>query len=206
LRSIAHMQQCVSMNASPSPIITAVEAVPQLVQILSGMASAERQKALSATMILLGDSFLDHHRKAVEASPTPELPSAEGISPKAAAWMLRNSLTMEQLEHVFSIDGGSVDVIAAKLPGDSKRQQTVQAYLLSGLSSYLKTGEPSFLDKDARDLCQKIGCYDSPNHSNSMKALGNFVHGSKDGGWKLTAPGLSETVKIIKLLTPSTND
>ncbi len=185
---------------------TAVEAVPQLVQLLSDLPASERQKALSAAMILLGDSLPEPSIHGGRSGPTPLAKSIDGISPKAASWMTRSGLSQEQLEHVFSIETDSVDVIAAKMPGNSKRHQTVQSYVICGLGSFLRTGETSFTDKDARELCQKIGCYDSPNHSNAMKALGNFVHGSKDAGWKLTAPGLTEAAKIVKELSPSTND
>ena len=54
------------------------------------------------------------------------------------------------------------------------------------------TGEATFADKDAREVCNKVGCYDSPNHSNYMKAFGNLTVGAKDTGWKLSNPGLLE--------------
>jgi hypothetical protein len=102
---------------------------------------------------------------------------------------------------VYSIDLDGIDVIASRMPGKSKRQQTVQAYVICGLRAFLQTGELGFTDKDARDVCNKVGCYDSPNHSNYIKALGNLVGGSKDSLWKLTNPGLGESAQIVRLLS-----
>ncbi len=103
--------------------------------------------------------------------------------------MSKYSVTEAQLEHVFSIDADSVDVIAAKLPGKSKRQQTVQAYLLCGLKSYLRTGEVTFSDKEAREICDKVGCYDIANHSNYLKAFGNLSAAVKTRAGDSQIPG-----------------
>src|SRR6185503_13827661 len=96
----------------------------------------------------------------------------EGISPKAATWMEKNQITQEMLDHTFSVDG-EVEVIASKMPGTSKRQQTVEAYIVTGLASYLATGSHEFTDDTARAVCKRVGCYDQPNHSNYLKAMGN---------------------------------
>lgn len=186
------------MSKTPKPGDT-VEAVRQLIATLTPLTADERRRAISAATILLGESggaaapFDEGHDHDVSA--------IEGIAPKASAWMKKNGLSRELLDHIFSIDGGEIDVIATKMPGSSKRQQTVEAYLMCGLRSFIQTGEVSFVDKDARALCQKVGCYDTPNHSNYLKALGNRVTGSKDAGWKLTNPGLSEAAHIVKQLT-----
>jgi hypothetical protein len=105
------------------------------------------------------------------------------------------------LDHIFSIDALGIDVIAAKMPGKSKRQQTIESYVISGLSSFIQAGEPSFSDKDARVLCQKIGCYDSPNHHNYTRGFGNLIVGSKEEGWRLTNPGLNRAAQIVRELT-----
>src|SRR5438477_5783057 len=187
------------MSKKSSGVTVAVEAVRQLVNTLTPLNADDRRRAISAATILLGDSggaatpFDDSHDE--DAGPI------DGISPKASGWMKKNGLTRELLDYVFSIDGGGIDVIATKMPGVSKRQQTVESYLMCGLRSFIQTGEVTFVDKDARSLCQKVGCYDPPNHSNYMRALGNRVTGSKDTGWKLTNPGLSEAAHIVKQLT-----
>jgi hypothetical protein len=185
---------------------TAVEALPKLVQLLSGLPALEREKAISAAKILLSDpadlSMTTRHQQS-HADAGGE--SIEGIAGKAASWIRKNGLNREQLDQVFSIEDNTFDVIAAKMPGKSKRQQTVEAYIMCGLKSFLQTGEPNFTDKEGRQLSQKVGCYDRPNHHNYIKAFGNRIGGSKDGGWKLTNPGLSEAARIVKELTQGAN-
>lgn len=177
-----------------------VDAIPKLVQLLSPLTPEERQRAISAAMIVFGQPAATHPTGPATYGGQEEMLNVSGVSPKATAWMSKYSVTEAQLEHVFSVDADSVDVIAAKLPGKSKRQQTVQAYLLCGLKSYLRSGEVTFTDKEARDICDKVGCYDVANHSNYLKAFGNFISGGKDQGWRLTNPGLSEVAKVIKEL------
>jgi hypothetical protein len=183
---------------------TAVEVLPKLVELLAALPTLEREKAISAAKILLADSTSsstseDHQRSHGDAGGE----SIDGFSGKAVSWTRKNGLSREQLDQLFSIEDNTFDVIAAKMPGRSKRQQTVEAYIMCGLKSFLQTGEPNFTDKEGRQLCQKVGCYDSPNHYNHIKAFGNRIGGSKDGGWKLTNPGLSEAARIVKELTPT---
>jgi len=177
-----------------------VEAIPKLVQLLSPLTPEERQRAISAAMIVFGQPAAIQSTGSATHGEQVDVLNVSGISPKATAWMSKYSVTEDQLERVFSMDADSVDVIAAKLPGKSKRQQTVQAYLLCGLKSYLRSGDMTFTDKDAREICDKVGCYDIANHSNYLKAFGNFISGGKDQGWRLTNPGLSEAAKVIKQL------
>jgi len=179
----------------------AADAVPKLFQILSSLSPDERQRAISAVMSLFGQQMESPagSPKDIASNETPA--AVDGIHAKASAWMKKNAVSQTQLERVFSIEPDAIDVIAAKLPGKSKRQQTVQAYIICGLKSFLRTGEATFADKDAREVCNKVGCYDSPNHSNYMKAFGNLTVGAKDTGWKLSNPGLLEAAKVVKGLT-----
>jgi hypothetical protein len=137
------------------------------------------------------------------APVAPPVDKVPGISDKAAAWLKKHSITPEQLDHVFSIDSDSIEIIAAKMPGKGNSKQTLEAYMLCGFTSFLKNGDVNFTDKEARDLCQKIGCYDARNHAKNMKAIGNLVGGTKDTSWKLTNPGLNEVARIIKALVPA---
>lgn len=181
-----------------------VEAVPKLVHLLQSLSSEDRHKAVSAAMILLGDSPVYGGNTAPGKQGGLIQPDSE-ISGKAQSWMAKNGITRDHLDHVFSIDQGAVEVIASHLPGSSKKQQTVQAYVLCGLKSFLLTGDMAFIDKDARDVCQKVGCYDSANHATYMKAFSNLIGGSKEIGWKITNPGLSEAAKIVRTLAPNGN-
>jgi len=88
------------------------------------------------------------------------------------------------------------------MPEKTKAKQTVQAYVLCGIAAFLLTGEYGFTDIDARALCEKVGAFDLNNHATNTKKFTNLITGSKDSGWKITNPGLSEGAKIIKKLTP----
>jgi hypothetical protein len=192
-----------SMIAESYDPKAAVEAVPKLIQVLTPLTPEDRQRALTAAMVLLGQSFSSAAVKINTPRATEESnASSENISAKASAWMKKHSVTREHLDHVFAIDAEEIDVIAARMPGGGKKQQTVQAYLICGLKYLLQIGDPSFPDKDARAVCLKVGCYDSPNHALYMKAFENLINGSKDAGWKLTNPGLSKAAEIVRQLAP----
>jgi hypothetical protein len=180
-----------------------VAAVPKLVQLLEPLTPDERQRAISAAMILFGQSApVQSGNQSV--SELHEV--GEGICAKAANWMKKNAITREQLDHVFSIEGDTIDVIAARMPESGKRKQTTQAYVLCGVRSFLRNGDLNFSDADARDLCIKVGCYDSPNHATYTTGFGNLITGSKDSGWRLTNPGLRVGAQIIdQLASEATN-
>lgn len=187
-------------NSVPKAVL---EAVPKLVQVLTPLSPEDRHRAISATMILFGQPAPSQVALLKPPVREEQVTSEEGVSAKASSWMKKYGITREQLDHVFSIEVDSVDVIAARMPANGKRQQTVQAYVICGLKSFLKTGEPAFTDAEARELCSKVGCYDVANHSNYRKAFGNLLSGTKDSGWKLTNPGLNEAAKFVKQLLPT---
>jgi hypothetical protein len=94
-----------------------------------------------------------------------------------------------------------VNVLGGSIPGKSSKEQTISAYILKGVAQLLATGEPTFDDKSARKLCEDLGCYNGPNHAVYMNKMGNSITGSKDKGWKLTAPGLKKGADLIKEMT-----
>jgi hypothetical protein len=192
------------MKTNKTESSTAVGVLPKLVQILSPLAASEREKAISAAKILLAESAPPAGSVFQEPSQLEAGAFTEGIAPKAGSWLRKNHICREELDQIFSIEDNTFDVISAKMPGRSKRQQTAEAYIICGVKAFLQTGEPNFTDKEARQLCQKVGCYDAPNHYNYVKGFGNRIGGSKDSGWKLTNPGLTEAVQLIKLLGGNT--
>lgn len=176
--------------------------IPELVGLLEPLSVDERQRAISAALILVGQA-------ASVQNPGPQGPhhaephyTGEGICTKAASWMKKNALTRDHLDHVFSIEAETIDIIAARMPEIGRRKQTIQAYLLCGIRAFLRTGDPAFADADARELCNRVGCYDAPNHATFTNSFGNLVTGSKESGWKLTNPGLSAGASVIKQLVP----
>lgn len=185
------------MTSIPKPT-NAVEAATLLVGILQDLSAEEQKRAISAALILLGQPLPPASENGQGSN---SFEAIEGLSPKAWQWMQKYSVSEEQLSQVFAISPDEVDVIASTLPSDSKRQQTVEAYLLCGLRSLVRTGEGRFDDREARMLCERLGFYDQANHSNYMKAIGNLLSGSKDAGWKLTIPGAEKAAQVVKKLT-----
>lgn len=189
------------------PILKAVAAAtPKLVQILSPLTPEGRQRAIKSALAIFGESAPTKPSKpdALEQQESDGRQTPiDGISQKAAAWLKKNSISQEQLDNVFSIDSEAIDIIASKLPATDRQEQVVQAYILSGLAKFLRTGELNFLDNDARKICDRAGCYNKDNHAKSFKNFGNRISGSKDGGWRLTNPGLDDAAKIIKQLMPT---
>src|SRR5262245_41473698 len=180
-----------------------VEATAKIVQVLLDLDSDQRSRAVSAALVLLGEPNPERKvHKDSKSHYVPEDNSGE-LPPKAASWAARHSLELDQLHQVFSIDAEGVEVIAARAPGKSKRMQTIESYVLCGLRSFLANGDPSFADEDARAICKKLGAYDSPNHYNYVKGLGNLVSGGKDLGWKLSNPGLARAAEIVRDLAPA---
>lgn len=177
------------------------QAMSKVVEVLSPLTSEERQRVVSASLALLGEGGpLDLRSKsapvAASQAATPEAP--KGISAQASLWMNKNGLTVEDLEHCFHIEAGSVTTLALPQKSTKRTQQALEAYLLVGFSAFLATGEPAFGDKEAREACEHFGCYDQTNHSKIYKSFGNKIIGSKSGGWKLTVPGIKAAGVLIK--------
>lgn len=170
-----------------------IDALSKVVEILTPFHSEERVRIFQAAMVMLGEA-------PTIKSDTPEAPGVtmEGMGARARAWLRQNSITPEQLEQVFHIADGDIEVIAPQLLGRNKKEQMYVAYILTGVGQLLRSDAPSFDDKSARALCERSGCYDSANHASHLKDRGNEFTGSKDKGWTLTAPGLKRGADIIK--------
>jgi hypothetical protein len=178
----------------------------KVVRLLTGLDSEGRHKVIQASLTLLGETALGLGRgrdgERGNGGDTGKGGAAlPGLSAKASAWIKQNGLTTAELEQVFDIDGGNVSMIAGSAPGKSGKDQTIAVYILRGVTQLLATGDPTFDDKSARKLCEDLGCYDSNNHSVYMRAIGNNLAGSKDKGWKLTAPGMKKGADLIKEMT-----
>jgi hypothetical protein len=173
------------------------EIAVKIVGLLEPLSPEDRQKAIKASLILLGETTVPG---APGPGPKPDHDPGS-LPPKATIWMNHNGLTRAQLERVFDISGGEVSIIAA-VPGKSDKAKTHNAYVLQGVSRVLASGDnPVFDDKIARELCRHSGCYDKTNHARYMSGKGNVLTGSKTTGWKLTAPGLAHAAELIKELT-----
>ncbi len=170
-----------------------MKALRGVVELLTPLESEERARILRAAIAFFGGTSSALQQTAEE--PISELNS---LSPRARVWIKQNSLTPDQLQQVFHFSADGVEVIAPQMPGKNKKEQTFNAYVITGISQLLLSGSASFDDKAARALCERSGCYDSANHSAHLRDRGNEFAGSKEKGWTLTAPGLKRGADLVK--------
>lgn len=181
-------------------ISTPAELVPKIVEILSPLESADRQRVLQAVLMLMGETALPQSKANTAGTDLGIHDTSEEFAilpPKAKLWMKQNDLSVEELQEAFQVSEGKAEFIGT-MPGKNKREQTRNAYELMGLTKLLASGDTAFTDKEARKLCEIAGCYDRPNHAVIMKDKGNSLSGSKEAGWSLTAPGLKHAASLIK--------
>jgi len=171
-----------------------IGAVTKIIDALTPFSSEERHRVIQAALAILGEVQV----RSVDSASDETSRVVGDLPPRARAWMQQNSVTSDGLLQVFHLADGKVEVIASQLPGSSKKEQTYNAYVLTGIAQLLAGGDPSFEDKIARSTCEKYGCYDSANHSAHLRARGNEFTGTKDKGWTLTAPGLRRGAELIK--------
>jgi hypothetical protein len=179
---------------------TIAAVVTKMVGDLSGLKTdEERERAFAGARAVLGmaATAAPPASGSGHAGPSNGGDNFPGVSNAGAAWIKRNGLVSEYLDQYFHIEDGKVTLIGDAI-GSGKREQSINTYLLTGVAALLETGKADFTDKAARDYCMQLGCYDSPNHSNTLSQFGNRLTGSKKVGWKLTAPGLSAAAAILK--------
>ncbi|MGL5164723.1 MAG: hypothetical protein ACRC9K_02405 [Afipia sp.] len=173
-----------------------LDAMTKVVEILTPLSPEDRTRVIRAALALLGDgqtnsvsaSVFEESNDEIEFGPLP---------PRARSWMRQNVVSAAELQQVFHMVDGQADVIAT-VPGRNKKEQTFNAYILTGLGQFLLTGSPAFTDKAARELCEAVGCYDSANHAAYLKDKGSEFTGSKEKGWTLTVPGLKRAADLVK--------
>ena len=172
--------------------------VTKLVSALEGLENAdERRRAIQAALTVCGDAELG------PANPPPAGQqtvggdkTATGIHSAGQSWMQRNGVGIQELQEVIHIDDAGASIVSAV--GKGKREQTINTYLLTGVCALLSQGKPEFTDETARSNCESLGCYDMANHGKTLKGFDNKFTGSKKGGWKLTAPGLTAAAALLK--------
>ena len=174
-------------------------AIGQVVKVLGPLESEDRHRVIQASLVVLKEKATDVAPEltgdAVGLAQVGELPM------RARLWAKQNALTSGQLQQVFDFSDGAAIIIAPEIGGKTNSEKTIKAYVLAGVAGLLSSGDPNFDDKAARALCETFGCYDRTNHSKYMKDKGNNFTGTKDGGWKLTAPGLKYGALLVKELS-----
>lgn len=173
-----------------------------VVKLLEPLESHDRKKIIRAALTLLDeDTSVADDKSGKKATEQADDDGDTSFNAKAKLWIKKNGLTAEQLAQVFHVDGENVEIILDTAPGNNQKQQTINAYLLTGTAGLLRTGEPKFDDKTARDACRKMGCYSDTNHATYIKKPGNILSGTKESGWALTGPGQKTGAELIKGLT-----
>ena len=87
------------------------------------------------------------------------------------------------------------------VPGKSKKEKTLNTYILTGLGTFLATSQKDFDDAVAREFCQTIGCYDNANHAAHLKDFkGSELTGNKNKGYTITKPGIKKGAALVKEL------
>jgi hypothetical protein len=172
----------------------------KIVGLLTPLKSDERQRVVQAALTLLGEAQGAAHVQA-EVEDKGAKGDAIELPQRAKTWMRQNGLTFGQIQQVFHVEDGTVEVIASAVPGKSDKDKTLNAYIMKGIVELLASGTTSFDDKSARALSNSFGCYNQANHAVYMKDKGNWLIGSKDKGWTLTAPGLAQGAAIVKEMT-----
>lgn len=187
------------------PKIKTTDVLTNIVDLLEPIESEERMRIINAALVLLGETATPAKLGiAGTALDNGDFGGNLGeLPPRARAWMKQHGLSGGELEQVFNVVDGVAEVIASHMPGKNKKEQTYSAYILTGIAQLITTGNASFLDNDARDLCVRSGCYDSANHATMMRNKGNEFSGTKDKGWMLTTPGLKRGAEIIRELSKS---
>jgi hypothetical protein len=172
-----------------------------LYELLQPLEAADRQRAINAALTLLGDSKIpvDAGRQDNEGGDDASGRSGH-VHVKARSWLRKYGVTEDQIEQVFQLDGETAEVIADDVPAKTFKEKTIQAYLLTGIGNFLKTGEVTFDDGAARAVCKHIGCLNEANHARYLDAKGNLFAGTKKSGWKLTAPGLRKGAELVQAI------
>jgi hypothetical protein len=176
---------------------TSIEITGKIVELLTSLESEERVRIIQASLTLLGEGAVPLPKRILGAEGQDDV-SAEGYPARARAWMKQFGISVEQIQKVFHVVEGAESILVTS-PGKNRKEQALNAYILTGVSKLLSTGEPTFDDAAARVFCKQSGCYDQANHALYLKGKGNEFVGTKDK-WTLTNPGLERAAKLIKEL------
>jgi hypothetical protein len=168
-----------------------------------------RQKAIRAAMMSLGEAPIEQPRVAGSGSRDSEGGSGEFVDtklgPKAIRWAQKHGVSRAMLDEVFHLDDDAMDVIASSVPGPSRREMTVQCYLLCGVRGLLRNDVPSLDEGDAISLCKRLTAYDKNNHTTNRNAMANKMTGTRPS-FTLTGPGEAAGAELIKQMTTSAKD
>jgi hypothetical protein len=176
------------------------DALAAIIKALKPVPPEERRRHVEAAMTFLGEGGVAPAAGKQKAMNTSKTTFDESRSAAASKWMADNSITDEELDRVFHIKGdGSFDI--HDVPGKSKKERTLNTYILTGVGKFLTTDGRGFDDSTARGFCEKIGCYDPANHAVQLKKnKGGEFSGDKKQGYNLTNIGLKRGAILVREL------
>jgi hypothetical protein len=195
-----------NQNAGTSAVTAKnpAELALEIYNILFPHSSDVRVRAVQSAMASLGEGMSPQRPGGTVSSAAPTQDAGDfsdlKLGPKALKWAHKHGITRAMLDEVFHFADGQVDITASSIPGASKREMTVNCYLLSGLRGLLKDDAPSFDDGDAIALCRRLTAYDKNNHTSHRNAVGNKMTGTKPT-FTLTGPGETAAADLLKRMT-----
>jgi hypothetical protein len=172
------MEDEASEAAAPTTQAT-TDALTTIINLLKPLTSEDRHRTVGAAMMFLGETSvsppkLKQKNGGSEGSDEGEGSEEGDYSPHVTKWMKQNDVSAEELDRVFHFNkDGTFDLLHA--PGNSKKEQTQNTYILTGLGKYLSTNDRAFDDATARGFCEKIGCFDKSNHATHIKNRPEFA-------------------------------
>jgi len=184
----------------------AAAALTAIIEALEPLSPEERDRTVNAVTVFFGIAKAPtvRNQKIEEQEEADEqVEVAYGVdsdySPRIIRWMQQNGVSSEALDRMFHFHDGTFDI--HDVPGKSKKEQTLNTYILTGLGKYLATGEREFDDAVARQFCETIGCYDQANHAAHLKNRGPEYSGDKGRGYSLTNIGIKRGAALVKELS-----
>jgi hypothetical protein len=174
----------------------------EIYNILFPFESEVRQRVIQSALTLLGETLLSPVGRSAALQSTVTGFDDVNLGPKAMKWVQKHALTREMLDEVYHFTDGAVEIIASSVPGASKREMTVNCYLLSGIRGLLKEDAPTLDETETIAICKRLTAYDRNNHTANRQLVGNRMSGKKPT-FTLTGPGESVAAELIKQMTLS---
>lgn len=172
-------------------------------KLLEGQPAETIQRAVQSALTSLGQGLL---QTPVAGSPRVAAPVASAdfddvhLGPKAQKWVQRHGISRAMLDEVFHLTGSGVEITASNVPGASKKEMTINCYLLSGLRGLLASDVATLDEGEVIAVCKRLTAYDKNNHTTNRTAVGNKMSGTKPS-FTLTGPGETAAAELLKAMT-----
>lgn len=168
--------------------------------LLAPHESEVRRRVMQSAMTLLGETAVGASVTAADAQASSGEFDDLKLGPRALKWIQRYAISRPMLDELFHLTGDDIDIIANTVPGASRREMTVNCYLLSGVRGLLKDDLPSLDEGETIAVCKRLTAYDKNNHTTNRQAVGNRMSGSRPT-FTLTGPGEAAAAELIKQMT-----